>query len=114
MDLLEPLGRVMIVVLAIFGVLRLDLMAHSGALKLVLQPLYESRMFLAEFGIGVMAPILLLAWPRVRRSPIGLVIGATCCVLGFILYRLNVSITGLERASGTHFTDHLVVGQPFS
>lgn len=103
MDLLEPLGRVMIVVLAIFGVLRLDLMWHSGALKMVFQPMYESRMFLAEFGIGVLAPILLLAWPRVRRSPVGLVIGATCAVLGFMLYRLNVSITGIERASGTHY-----------
>ena len=86
--------------LAIFGVLRLDLMWHSGALKMVFQPMYESRMFLAEFGIGVLAPIFLLAWPRVRRSPVGLVIGATCAVLGFMLYRLNVSITGIERASG--------------
>lgn len=103
MDLLEPLGRVMVVVLAIFGVLRLDLMAHSGALALVFQPMYESRMFLAEFGIGVLAPILLLSWPRIRRSPVGLVIGSTFAVLGFMLYRLNVSITGIERASGTHY-----------
>lgn len=103
MDLLEPLGRVMIVVLAIFGVLRLDLLAHSGALKLVFDGTYESQMFLLEFGIGVLAPIFLLAWPRIRRSPMGLVVGATCAVLGFILYRLDVSITGLERASGTHY-----------
>ena len=103
MDLLEPLGRVMVVVLAIFGVLRLDLMAHSGALALAFKPMYESRMFLAEFGIGVLAPIFLLSWPRIRRSPVGLVIGSTFAVLGFMLYRLNVSITGIERASGTHY-----------
>ncbi|MBI5168130.1 MAG: Ni/Fe-hydrogenase cytochrome b subunit [Candidatus Eisenbacteria bacterium] len=103
MNLLEPLGRVMIVVLAIFGVLRLDLLWHAGALPLAFQPVYEGRMFLAEFVIGVLAPILLLSWPRVRRSPVGLVIGATCAVLGFMLYRLNVSITGIERASGTHY-----------
>ncbi|MFN8587031.1 MAG: Ni/Fe-hydrogenase cytochrome b subunit [Candidatus Eisenbacteria bacterium] len=103
MDLLEPLGRVMIVVLAIFGALRLDLMWHSGALKLALQPIYEGRMFLLEFGVGVLAPILMLSITRVRRSPVGLVLGATCAVLGFMLYRLNVSVTGIERASGTHY-----------
>ena len=67
MDLLEPLGRVMIVVLAIFGVLRLDLMWHSGALKMAFQPMYES-MFLAEVRHRRARPIFLLAWPRVRRS----------------------------------------------
>ena len=39
-------------------------------------------------------------WPQVRRSPGGLVAGATFTVLGFILNRLNVSVTGMERASG--------------
>ncbi len=103
MDLLEPLGRVMIVVLGVFGVLRLDLLFHAGMLGTIFQPIYESRMFLLEFGIGVLAPILLLSWPRIRQSKVGLVIGAVCAVFGFILYRLNVSITGIERASGTHY-----------
>ena len=104
MSLLEPLGRVMVVVLGVFGVLRLDLLGHSGMLAAVFQPTYESRMFLIEFGLGIVAPVGLLIWPRVRRSPIGLVTAAACAVLGFIMYRLNVSVTGLERASGTHYT----------
>lgn len=103
MNLLEPLGRVMIVVLGLYGVLRLDLLFHAGALPLAFQPNYEGRMFLLEFGVGVLLPILLLVWPRIRRSPTGLVAGATCAVMGFILHRLNVSVTGLERASGTHY-----------
>jgi Ni/Fe-hydrogenase subunit HybB-like protein len=103
MDLLEPLGRVMMVVLGLFGVLRLDLLAHSGALSRAFAPVYESRMFLLEFGLGVVAPIVLLAFPAVRSSKRGLVAGALFAVLGFILYRLNVSVTGLERASGTHY-----------
>ncbi len=103
MDLLEPLGRVMMVVLGIFGVLRLDLLFHAGMLGKVFEPVYESRMFLLEFCTGVVLPIALLAIPRVRASKTGLVIGGLLAVLGFILYRLNVSITGLERASGTHY-----------
>jgi Ni/Fe-hydrogenase subunit HybB-like protein len=103
MDLLEPLGRVMVVVLALFGVLRLDLLAHAGQLGAIFAPAYESRAFLAEFGLGVVLPVLLLSWPRVRRSPNGLVAGALLAVLGFVMHRLNVSVTGLERASGTHY-----------
>ena len=60
-------------------------------------------MFLAEFGLGVLLPIALLVWPRIRNSQTGLVAGGTLAVLGFILHRLNVSVTGLERASGTHY-----------
>jgi Ni/Fe-hydrogenase subunit HybB-like protein len=103
MDLLERLGRGMVVVLGLFGILRLQLLARSGLLATVWLPEYESRMFLVEFGLGVVLPIALLCVPRLRRSPTGLVTGATFAVLGFVMHRLNVSITGLERASGTHY-----------
>jgi len=104
MGLLEPLARAMVAVLALFGVLRLDLLAHAGLLGTIFAPAYESRMFLAEFGLGVVLPVLLLAWPLVRRSRSGLVAGALFAVLGFVMHRLNVSVTGLERASGTRYT----------
>jgi len=103
LDLLEPLGRAMVVVLAVFGVLRLQSLARSGALPLALQPTYEGRMFLIEFGLGAVLPVALLAWPRIRNSSTGLVTGAAFAVLGFIMHRLDVSVTGLERASGTHY-----------
>lgn len=103
MDLLEPLGRVMIVVLGLFGVLRLDILVHSGAIRQVFAPAYESRMFLGEFGLGVLLPIVMLSFPRVRHSKVGLVIGAAFAVLGFVMYRLDVSITGFERAAGVHY-----------
>jgi Ni/Fe-hydrogenase subunit HybB-like protein len=103
MDLLEPLGRAMVVMLGIFGVLRVQSLLGEGALGLAFQPTYEGRMFLAEFGLGVLLPIALLLWPRIRNSQTGLVAGGTLAVLGFILHRLNVSVTGLEGASGTHY-----------
>jgi Ni/Fe-hydrogenase subunit HybB-like protein len=103
MDLLEPLGRAMVAVLALFGLLRIDLLRRSGALPLAFSSTYEARMFQLEFGLGVVLPVLLLAWPAIRRSPRGLVAGSFCAVLGFILHRLYVSVTGLERASGVHY-----------
>jgi Ni/Fe-hydrogenase subunit HybB-like protein len=101
--LLDPLARVMVVVLTVFGLLRLDLLGHAGVLGQVFAPTYEGRMFLGEFGLGVVVPVAMLVWPRVRRSPTGLVVAAVSAVLGFIWYRLNVSVTGLERASGVHY-----------
>jgi Ni/Fe-hydrogenase subunit HybB-like protein len=103
MELLEPLGRAMMVLLALYGLLRVDLLARTGALRLAFEPTYEGRMFLVEFGLGVALPLALLAWPRIRTSASGLVVGAFCAVLGFIVHRLNVSVTALERASGTRY-----------
>lgn len=103
MDLLEPLARTMVVVLGIYGVLRLDLLVHGGALAMLVQNTYETRMFWVEFGLGVIVPVVLLSFARVRHTPAGLVTGATLAVLGFVMHRLNVSITGLERASGVAY-----------
>ncbi len=103
LELLEPLGRAMVVVLAVFGVLRLQSIWHEGALGLMFQPTYEAHMFQLEFGLGVVLPIALLLWRRIRTSPAGLVAGGALAVLGFIMHRLNVSVTGLERAAGMHY-----------
>jgi Ni/Fe-hydrogenase subunit HybB-like protein len=94
----------MVVVLALYGLLRLDTLIHNGAWRLALGSGYEARMFQVEFGLGVLLPIALLVWPRIRTSPTGLVGGAALAVLGFIMNRLNVSVTGMERSSGTHYT----------
>jgi Ni/Fe-hydrogenase subunit HybB-like protein len=104
MELLEPLGRAMVVMLSVFGILRLQSLYHNGALPLTIGSSYESRMFQVEFGLGIVLPIALLVWPRIRTSPKGLVAGSCFAVLGFIMHRLNVSVTGLERASGTHYS----------
>jgi Ni/Fe-hydrogenase subunit HybB-like protein len=104
MDLLEPLGRAMVVILSVYGVVRLQLLAGSGALHLAFEPTYEAHMFQIEFGLGVILPVALLVWPRIRTAPAGLVTGASLAVLGFIMHRLNVCVTGFERSSGVRYT----------
>ncbi len=103
LDLMEPLGRAMVVVLAVFGVLRIESIIHEHALALAFQSTYEARMFQAEFGLGVLLPIGLLLVRRIRMSRAGLVAGGALAVLGFIMHRLNVSVTALERSSGVHY-----------
>jgi Ni/Fe-hydrogenase subunit HybB-like protein len=60
-------------------------------------------MFLIEFGLGVVLPVVLLLFPRIRNSERGIVAGSFLTVLGFVMHRLNVSVTGLERASGVRY-----------
>ena len=50
--------------------------------------------------IGVLAPGILLALPKVRKHTTGLFLAALLIVMGVVLNRLNVSITGMERSSG--------------
>jgi len=49
-------------------------------------------------------PLLLLVFPRVRRSPRWLTVSALLVVAGFLLNRLNVSVTGMERAACVRYT----------
>src|SRR5574341_1103534 len=89
MGLLEPVGRAMVVVLSIYGILRLQDLARRGALAGLRRPDYEGTMFLLEMGLGVLLPILLLAIPRIRRTRAGLVTGAFLAVLGFVMNRID-------------------------
>jgi Ni/Fe-hydrogenase subunit HybB-like protein len=101
--LLEPLGRVMAVVLGLYGVLRLVALRRSGALAELTTPSYESAMFLVEVSLGVVLPVALLSVPRLRRSERGLVTAAFLAILGFVTSRLNVAVTGMERSAGVRY-----------
>ncbi len=114
-ELLEPLGRAMVVVLSVYGILRLQDLARRGVLAGLLHPGYEGSMLLLEMGLGVLLPILLLAIPKIRVRQEGLVTGAVLAVLGFVMHRLNVSITGMERVAGvTYFPSWMEVALSFA
>ncbi len=102
-DLLEPLGRVMVVVLSLYGVLRFITIRRNGALRTLATPGYEAWMFLIEVGLGVVLPVALLLSGRIRSSERGLVVAAYLAVLGFVMNRLNVSVTGMEGAAGVRY-----------
>jgi len=103
LPLLRELGRILAVVLLVYTVLRTQDLYHRGALKLVLQPGYETWLFLLEVLLGLAAPIVLLLIPRVRHTAGGLYLAAVLTLLGFITNRLNVSTTGMETSAGMHY-----------
>ncbi|MFB3921462.1 MAG: NrfD/PsrC family molybdoenzyme membrane anchor subunit [Terriglobia bacterium] len=103
MPLLEQLGKALVVVLAFYGLLRFQDLAGRGALRLLREPSTESVLFGLEVFLGLLLPLVMLIWRRVRESREGLFAAAILVIAGFLLNRLNVSITGMEASSGTHY-----------
>ena len=101
--LLTKLGAVAAVTLSLYFVIRLIDMQSRGALSMAFQPTYEGRMFLAEILLGVLAPVIMLLIPRIRNNQFGLFVSALMVVLGFVMNRINVAITGMDRSSGVHY-----------
>lgn len=103
LPILQELGRVLLVVLAVLGILRFEDLLHRGVLSLLFRPSYEMYLFWLEILLSLLAPLLLLSQRNIRQTAGGLYIAAVLVVLGFITNRLNVSITGQESAAGMHY-----------
>jgi len=101
--ILRLIGRALIPVLILFGLIRLGDLWVRGMLGAAFDLSYESLLFLLEFGIGLVVPIALLSSRRVRSGVAGLYAASLFVVLGFITNRLNVGITGFEGAQGGHY-----------
>ncbi len=104
LPILRDLGRVLVVVLALYGILKFEDLYHRGVLKLVFVPGYEQRFFLLEMFLSVVAPLGLLLVPKIRERAQGLYLAAVLTLLGFVANRLNVAITGVENAVGARYT----------
>jgi len=101
--LLGELSRVITPLLMIFGLFRfVDLLRqHAGEYMFMARP--ETFYFWLEVALFIVAPIVLFNMERMKTSPIGLYWASCVTVMGFITHRVNVSITALERATGTHY-----------
>jgi Ni/Fe-hydrogenase subunit HybB-like protein len=104
MPILRDLGRVLVVVLALYGILKFEDLYHRHVLGLVFVSGYEQRFFLLEIFLSVLIPLGMLLVPKIRESAQGLYLAAVLCLLGFVTNRLNVAITGVENAVGGRYT----------
>jgi len=103
LPIIRELGRILLVVLSVYAILRFEDLLHRGVLGRVLVPQYETYFFWLENLLAVIIPLILLSIRKVRTSPAGLYLTAVMVVLGFITNRLNVSITGMEGWVGRHY-----------
>lgn len=103
LPILQELGRVLMIALCVYGVLRLEDLYHRDMIKAMFMPGYEMYLFWLETVLALILPLVLLAQKKVRARPGGLYLVAISVVLGFITNRLNVSLTGMETAAGLHY-----------
>ena len=100
---MTDVARVLSGVLAVYGVIRLFDLARRGAHVAAFSLSYESCLFLVEFLLGVVLPVVLLGFRRVRETETGLYAAGMLVLFGFVANRLNVAITGIEAAQGGHY-----------
>lgn len=103
MPLLVEIGQIMTAMLGVYGVVKVFDLLQRGVVQLALGSTYEARMFQLEVTVGILLPFLVLMLPAARESISSLYGASLLVVIGFIVNRLNVSITGLETAqAGTY------------
>jgi Ni/Fe-hydrogenase subunit HybB-like protein len=102
LPLLAGMARVLAVISSVYLAIRYVDLSHRGALPLLLRNRTETWLFTLEI-LFMAAAMLLLFQRRVRRSPAALYWCAVLYLFGFITNRLNVAVTGMEAASGTHY-----------
>ncbi|HEX9615581.1 MAG TPA: Ni/Fe-hydrogenase cytochrome b subunit, partial [Bacteroidota bacterium] len=101
--ILSKLAKVTGVALAVYLVLKVqDIMTYQLS-PYLLTFNTESMLYLSEILLGVVVPIGLISLRRIRESRTGLFSISLLVVLGFILNRMNLSVTALERYSGMNY-----------
>jgi Ni/Fe-hydrogenase subunit HybB-like protein len=101
--LIVGLGRIMLVMLLVYGVVRTMNLIGRDALQYAMQSSYEATMFWLEVGFAFVVPIALLMFPAVRENPKRLYFVSILVISGFVLNRLNVAATGMEGFSGERY-----------
>ena len=103
LPILSQLAKVTGVALAVYLVLKIQDIIGYHLTPLLFTMNIEAVLYWAEILLGVVAPIILIVQPRIRASKSGLFYSALFVVLGFILNRMNISMTAIERYSGTSY-----------
>lgn len=99
-DVLSGVARIAAALLGVYLVLRVGDLIVRGAIT-ELWPLNRAGLFfLAEILLGAVIPMVLFSLDRIRRNTRWLYHAGQLAVVGFIVARLNVSVTGFEVAAG--------------
>ncbi len=103
LDILVDIGRVMMVTLIVYMILKIQVFTAQDVWPYLLEMRTETYLFVLEFLIGVIIPIILLSIKRIRITTRGLYYASLFTITGFLLNRVNITITGMEAASGVKY-----------
>lgn len=102
MRALGEVAKYLPVVLSIYLAIKVGDLLLRGALVHLMQLSLPSLMLLVELVGGVLGPLILLALPRVRRSPGWLGFAALLVMLGVVINRANVYWIGFQPVGAPH------------
>jgi len=76
---------------------------NRSAFSLLFEPRRETYFYWIELFIGIIIPIIIFSQKKWRESRRGLFVGSTLVILGFIMNRMNISLTGMEGWAGIFY-----------
>ncbi len=94
--LLSDLARIVVFILMLYLVLKFQDFARRDAWSYLFINRTETYFFWAEILGGVIIPMTLLSFRKVRKNQLILFLSIIMVILGFVMNRLNVAITGME------------------
>lgn len=103
LDLLTEVARIGVMVLGVYMVMTVVDLADRHALPLLFQPRSETYFYWFEKLVGVIIPFAVLSQRKFRENQTALFWSASLMIIGFILNRLNISITGMEGWAGQSY-----------
>jgi Ni/Fe-hydrogenase subunit HybB-like protein len=102
-DVLGGVARIAAGLLGVYLVLRVGDLVVRGVTR-ELWPLNRASVFfMAELLLGTVIPMILFSLDRIRRNTKWLYHAGQLAVVGFVVGRLNVSVTGFEVAAGKSY-----------
>jgi Ni/Fe-hydrogenase subunit HybB-like protein len=103
LSLLSEVSRVISPLLIVFALFRFVDLARQNAQAYLFRPVVETAYFWVEIALFIVVPVLLFQWQRIRKTPLGLYWASAVTIAGFMVHRINVSITSLERVTQAHY-----------
>ncbi len=101
--ILKECSRVITPLLVLFALFRFADLARQHATEYLFLRRPETFYFWLEIGLFIVLPVVLFNLKRFNQKPIGLYWASAITMMGFLTHRMNVSITALERSTGTHY-----------
>lgn len=97
---LAVVGRILVVLLVLFGVVRMLDLLHQGLLPQIFEPTQASFFFWVEYSLMVIIPLVLLTSEKRRWNNNILFYASASVVLGFVAHRINVTVTARTLVNG--------------
>ncbi|MBD3297748.1 MAG: Ni/Fe-hydrogenase cytochrome b subunit [candidate division Zixibacteria bacterium] len=97
------LSRAMLVSLVFLAVLRVQDLIARDALHYMFQGTFEAQMFWIENALLIIIPVTLVAIRRIRHHPMGPYFAGLSAVMGLVMNRMNVAVTGMSAHTGYYW-----------